>query len=205
MDFFYIYGHFPIQYILYVHFPLWTFSDSSNFYGHFITMDNSPYGFFTHRFWIPRSKQLYDCVSFWCKFCYVERNLPSLVWNKVKVFKNVGATVVVPVAPVVTSLKYKRFLDYFGRSVFNFKLFKAYIGRLRKTRGNLKKNQQKKFRSYTTYKTFKTDKVLLLFQPKCPPTPNSNGPELHWQNARFSCIKPWRLHICICFAIRSCN
>jgi hypothetical protein len=122
MDFFYIYGHFPIQYILYVHFPLWTFSDSSNFYGHFITMDNSPYGFFTHRFWIPRSKQLYDCVSFWCKFCYVERNLPSLVWNKVKVFKNVGATVVVPVAPVVTSLKHKRFLDYFGRSVFNFKL-----------------------------------------------------------------------------------
>ena len=36
---FYSYGHFPI----------WTFSYSSNFYGHFITMDNLPYGFFTHR------------------------------------------------------------------------------------------------------------------------------------------------------------
>ena len=46
---FYIYGHFPIQYIFYGHFTLWTFSDSSNLYGHFITMDNLPYGFFTHR------------------------------------------------------------------------------------------------------------------------------------------------------------
>ena len=33
----------------YGHFTLWTFSDSSNLYGHFITMDNLPYGFFTHR------------------------------------------------------------------------------------------------------------------------------------------------------------
>ena len=33
----------------YGHFTLWTFSDSSNLYGHFITMDNFPYGFFTHR------------------------------------------------------------------------------------------------------------------------------------------------------------
>ena len=47
--FFYIYGHFPIQYIFYGHFTLWTFSDSPNLYGHFITMDNLPYGFFTHR------------------------------------------------------------------------------------------------------------------------------------------------------------
>ena len=29
----------------YGHFTLWTFSDSSNLYGHFITMDNLPYGF----------------------------------------------------------------------------------------------------------------------------------------------------------------
>ena len=33
----------------YGHFTLWTFSDSSNLYGHFITMDNLPYVFFTHR------------------------------------------------------------------------------------------------------------------------------------------------------------
>ena len=29
----------------YGHFTLWTFSDSSNLYGHFITMDNLPHGF----------------------------------------------------------------------------------------------------------------------------------------------------------------
>ena len=45
--------HFWIQYVWtfysYWHFTIWTFSNSSNFYGHFITMDNLPYGFFTHR------------------------------------------------------------------------------------------------------------------------------------------------------------
>ena len=33
----------------YGHFTLWTFSDSSNLYGHFINMDYLPHGFFTHR------------------------------------------------------------------------------------------------------------------------------------------------------------
>ena len=33
----------------YGHFTSWTFSNSLNLYGHFITMDNLPYGFFTHR------------------------------------------------------------------------------------------------------------------------------------------------------------
>ena len=48
--------HFWIQYVWtfysYWHFTIWTFSNSSNFYGHFITMDNLPYGFFTHRSWL---------------------------------------------------------------------------------------------------------------------------------------------------------
>ena len=33
----------------YGHFTIWTFSVSSILYGQFITMDNLPYGFFTHR------------------------------------------------------------------------------------------------------------------------------------------------------------
>ena len=57
----------------YGHFTLWTFSDSSNLYGHFITMDNFPYGFFTHRsiLWQEYNVESWPIQTHFATNCYI--------------------------------------------------------------------------------------------------------------------------------------
>ena len=69
--------HIVWTFYSYGHFTLWSFFDSSNLYGHFNTMDNLQYGFFTHRSQIHPIFSYFGHFSFVISFPFFFPSFPS--------------------------------------------------------------------------------------------------------------------------------